>query len=186
MIEVEKEIRPSGRRAKARKRKAEPVFSVPPWPGLPAPVGPPDFVAWTGASCRPNPGRGGWAAIILDDDGELRMTGFDPKTTSIRMEMLAAIRALEGLPDGSGAMVCSGSAYLTNGASNWIKTWHKKGRLDGYSRSILNADLWRCIRDQNSRLHVKWNWVQAHIGTEMHELAYELADAARERGLTGS
>jgi ribonuclease HI len=131
----------------------------------------------------PNPGIGGWAAILLYDDEERVLTGNDPQTTNSRMELQAAIAALQALEQPSQVEFHTDSQFLKRGISEWIEKWAannwKRKDLQGNELPIANIDLWKTLWELTKRHQIKWHWVRAHAGNVMNERVDELAREAR-------
>ena len=140
-------------------------------------------VVHTDGSCRPNPGRGGWAAV-LDVDGERRtLSGAVPgPTTNNRMELTAAIEALHALPSPADVVLFTDSEYLRRGITVYVPGWRARGWTRGRrSAPVPNADLWRVLDHLDAMHRVEWRWVPGHAGNEPNELADRLAAEARDR-----
>lgn len=134
---------------------------------------------YTDGACAKNPGgRGGWAAIIVTNEGERVISGSDPCTTNNRMELLGAISALEATE--GPVDIISDSKYLINGASLWVQGWKRKGWRTKDGGPVKNEDLWRRI-DAHSHRSLQWIWVRGHDGHSYNERCDTLA--AREAGL---
>ena len=134
---------------------------------------------FTDGACSGNPGPGGWAAVILDGDHRRELSGFDAATTNNRMEMSAAIRALEALPDTVAVDLHTDSQYLRNGMSAWLARWKRNGWRTADRKPVKNEDLWRRL-DELAREHaIEWHWVRGHSG----HVENERADALANRGI---
>ena len=135
-------------------------------------------------SCLGNPGPGGWAAVFLTDTGEERiLSGGAPSTTNNRMELMAAIRAVEAAPDGAAATVFCDSQYVVKGITEWLPSWIRRGWQTAGRRPVKNADLWRRLADARARRPaVRFQWVRGHAGHPGNERAHTLAfeEAARQ------
>lgn len=134
-------------------------------------------------SCRPNPGRGGWAAV-LDVDGERRtLSGAVPgPTTNNRMELTAAIEALHALPSPADVVLVTDSEYLRRGIAVYVPGWRARGWTRGRrSTPVPNADLWRVLDHLDAVHRIEWRRVPGHAGNELNELADRLAGKARDR-----
>lgn len=129
---------------------------------------------WTDGACFPNPGKGGWAWI--SEDGRSG-SGFDESTTNQRMELLAAIKALEECFDGNPITIYSDSQYLVLGATDWIWSWARNGWNTQKGFSVKNQDLWMQIFDACAG-PIFFKWVRGHSGDEMNEKADALAQSA--------
>jgi len=139
-----------------------------------------DLVAYTDGACSGNPGPGGWGAVLLAKRGEdvLRtrdLKGGAPDTTNNRMELLAAIEALDALERPSKITVITDSTYVKNGVSQGIHGWKRNGWKTSAKKPVKNEDLWRRLDDAQSRHDVTWEWIKGHAGHEMNERADELA-----------
>ncbi len=135
---------------------------------------------YTDGSCNGNPGRGGWAAIVCYQDGQIHeMGGGDPSTTNNRMEMQGAIAALEFFKK-SGQMepvtLHTDSEYLIKGITQWIHGWKKKGWRTASGKPVLNQDLWEKLDDLNSSA-IKWQYVRGHSGDRYNERCDAIAKA---------
>lgn len=136
---------------------------------------------WTDGGCWPNPGPGGWAAIIRLDDLEAILTGRHPQTTNNRMELTAAIEAIGWLSEPSDVTLITDSQYLQKGAALWSVKWHKRGwreKKDG--DPIKNADLWQEIWRLCSMHRVTWKWVRGHADCVENNKCDELAMKAMQ------
>lgn len=130
---------------------------------------------WTDGACSGNPGPGGWGALLVWGDHEKELCGGEPVTTNNRMEMIAAIRALEALKRPSSIDLHTNSAYLRNGITSWLKAWKARGWKTADKKPVKNVELWRELEDVMARHDVKWHWVKGHAGNEGNERADELA-----------
>jgi len=130
-----------------------------------------EYNIFTDGACDPNPGPGGWSAIFtIGGVKKYVLSGGEKPTTNNRMELTAALRALENLPDGASAVIYTDSQYLMLGITAWLPNWVKRG----WKRSggkLANEDLWRALHCQVQRVNIKWNWLRGHQGTPMNELA---------------
>jgi ribonuclease HI len=134
---------------------------------------------YTDGCCLGNPGPGGYAAVIVNADGTHReMTGHDPATTNNRMELMAAIAALEAVPLGSEPRVCSDSEYLINGMTVWLDQWKERGWKTAQRKPPENIDLWKRLNALALRRRVEWVWIRGHNGDRYNELADRLANEA--------
>ncbi|MEM1064940.1 MAG: ribonuclease HI [Pseudomonadota bacterium] len=140
----------------------------------------PDLFAYTDGACSGNPGPGGWGALLLARDGEAvlrerELSGGEPRTTNNRMELLAAISALEALERPSNITVVTDSAYVKNGVTGWIYGWKRNGWRTSSKKPVKNEDLWRRLDEAQARHTVTWEWVKGHAGHPENERADELA-----------
>ena len=140
----------------------------------------PELVAYTDGACSGNPGPGGWGAVLLALDGEtvLRerlLKGGEPETTNNRMELTAAIAALEALDRPATITVVTDSAYLRDGVSRWIHGWKRNGWRTADNKPVKNEDLWRRLDAAAGRHTVTWSWIKGHAGHAENERADALA-----------
>ena len=136
---------------------------------------------WTDGGCRPNPGPGGWAAILRFRGVEKELSGRDPATTNNRMELTAAAAALEALKRPSKVVVHTDSEYVKNGITRWMTAWVRKNWRGAGGDPVKNMDLWQRLLAAEKPHDVEWKWVRGHGGDVMNERADQLATAARER-----
>jgi ribonuclease HI len=129
----------------------------------------------TDGACSGNPGPGGWGAILRDGDKITEMKGGEAATTNNRMELLAAISALEALPDATPAELHTDSQYLRDGITKWMHNWKKNGWRTSDKKPVKNVDLWKRLETAAERHHVAWHWVRGHVGHDENERADELA-----------
>ena len=130
---------------------------------------------FTDGACSGNPGPGGWGAILRWNGTEKELNGGEPDTTNNRMELMAAIQALEALNRGVKADLYTDSTYVQKGISEWIHAWKKRGWKTAAKKPVKNEDLWRRLDDAIARHDVKWHWVKGHAGHAENERADELA-----------
>jgi len=142
----------------------------------------PRVTIYTDGGADPNPGPGGWAAILLEEAGGRgkEISGAEPFTTNNRMELTAAIRALEALKVRCRVRLLTDSQYLRRGVTEWLPGWAARGfkRKDG---ALQNEDLWRRLAELVERHEVRWEWVRGHSGDRHNERADRLATAARAK-----
>ena len=141
-----------------------------------------ELVAYTDGACSGNPGPGGWGALLIARDGdtvlkERELNGGEAETTNNRMELLAAIEALEALARPSALTVVTDSAYVKNGVTSWIHGWKRNGWRTSSKKPVKNEDLWRRLDEAQARHDVTWEWVKGHAGHPENERADELARA---------
>lgn len=134
---------------------------------------------WTDGGCKPNPGPGGWAAILRYKGVEREISGHDPATTNNRMELTAAAEALESLKRPCRVVVNTDSEYLRNGITRWQTGWVRKGWKNAKGDPVANMDLWRRLLELVKIHQIEWRWVRGHDGDVMNERADVLATRAR-------
>ncbi|MGR3453839.1 ribonuclease HI [Pseudooceanicola sp.] len=138
------------------------------------------YYAYTDGACSGNPGPGGWGALLQAKDGdtvlkERALKGGEPVTTNNRMELLAAIHALETLGRGTAITVVTDSQYVKNGVTGWIHGWKRNGWKTAAKKPVKNAELWQRLDDAAQRHDVTWEWVKGHAGHPENERADALA-----------
>jgi ribonuclease HI len=129
----------------------------------------------TDGACSGNPGPGGWGAIIRDGGKVTEIKGGNAATTNNRMELLAAISALESLAGGTPAELHTDSQYLRDGITQWLHNWKKNGWRTSDKKPVKNVDLWKRLEAAAERHQVTWHWVRGHVGHDENERADELA-----------
>jgi len=139
-----------------------------------------DLIAHTDGACSGNPGPGGWGVLLeAKRDGAVLKTrelkGGEAQTTNNRMELLAAIMALETLERPSSITIVTDSAYVKNGVTSWIHGWKRNGWKTASKKPVKNVDLWERLDAAQSRHDVHWNWIKGHAGHDENERADELA-----------
>jgi ribonuclease HI len=139
---------------------------------------------WTDGGCKPNPGPGGWAAILRYGKHERVLSGAEAASTNNRMELTAAISALEALTRPCQVLVHTDSEYVRNGITRWHQGWVRRNWRNAAGDRVANMDLWQRLLEAEKRHKVEWRWVRGHAGDAMNERADALATAARE-GLAG-
>jgi ribonuclease HI len=135
-------------------------------------------VIYTDGACSGNPGPGGYGAILRFGDHEKKISGGEPHTTNNRMELMAAISALEALKRPCKVDLHTDSQYVQQGISTWIKSWKRNGWRTADKKPVKNTDLWQRLDAALARHEVRWHWVKGHDGHEMNERADELARSA--------
>ena len=129
----------------------------------------------TDGACSGNPGPGGWGAILSFGDREKELNGGEPHTTNNRMELMAAISALEALKRPCHVDLHTDSEYLRNGITAWIHGWKKNGWRTADKKPVKNVDLWKRLDAALAHHDVRWHWVKGHAGHAMNERADQLA-----------
>lgn len=142
----------------------------------------PDLYAFTDGACSGNPGPGGWGVLLQARNGgsvvrERELSGGEAATTNNRMELLAAINALESLSRPSSITVVTDSAYVKNGVTAWIHGWKKNGWKTAAKKPVKNEELWKRLDAAQARHEVRWEWVKGHAGHPENERADALARA---------
>ena len=135
----------------------------------------PGVVIYTDGACSGNPGPGGWGAVLTFGDREKEICGGEPDTTHNRMEMMAAIQALELLTKPCKVELHTDSQYLRNGVTQWIHGWKARGWKTADKKPVKNEDLWKRLDAARARHEVDWRWVKGHAGDVMNERADGLA-----------
>jgi len=130
---------------------------------------------WTDGACSGNPGPGGWGAILRYGGHKKELCGGEAPTTNNRMELMAAIAALEALSRPCRVELHTDSQYLRGGVTQWIHGWKRNGWRTADKKPVKNEDLWRRLDAAAARHKVDWRWVRGHAGHEMNERADELA-----------
>ncbi len=140
---------------------------------------------WTDGGCKPNPGPGGWAAILKFRGTLKELSGAEAETTNNRMELTAAAEALTALTRPCTIILHTDSEYLRNGITRWHTGWVRKNWRNAAGDPVKNMDLWKRILDAAGQHRIDWRWVRGHSGNPMNERADQLATAAREKLLAG-
>ena len=133
---------------------------------------------YTDGSCLTNPGNGGWAAIINENNEKKIITGNEKNTTNNRMELLAPINALKGIKSGSEIKIYTDSQYVKNGITEWINTWLSNDWKTSKKEDVKNKDLWIELYNLTKFLDIQWIWVKAHDGNPLNEEVDLLAKRA--------
>src|SRR5210317_733746 len=135
-----------------------------------------DVEIFTDGACRGNPGPGGWGALLRYGGQEKELCGGEAQTTNNRMELMAAIRALESLKRPCSVQLTTDSSYVRNGITEWLPSWKKRGWKTAAKKPVKNADLWQRLEQAVQRHEVAWHWVKGHSGHPENERADELAN----------
>ena len=135
---------------------------------------------WTDGGCKPNPGPGGWAAVLRCRGVERELSGAAPETTNNRMELTAAAESLEALKRPCTVVLHTDSQYLRDGITRWHTGWVRKNWRTAGGDPVKNMDLWRRILDAAKPHTVDWQWVRGHAGNPMNERVDSIATQARE------
>lgn len=130
---------------------------------------------WTDGACSGNPGPGGWGAILISGPHEKELLGGEPHTTNNRMELMAAISALEALKKPCVVDLHTDSEYLRNGITKWLHGWRRNGWRTADKKPVKNQDLWERLDEALKRHDVRWHWVKGHAGNALNERADALA-----------
>jgi ribonuclease HI len=141
---------------------------------------------FTDGACRGNPGPGGWGALLRYNGVEKELCGAEPDTTNNRMELTAAIRALEALKQSCSVQLTTDSNYVRHGITQWLANWKRKNWRTADRKPVKNVDLWQRL-DELSRQHdIHWHWVRGHSGHAENERADSLANLAIDNMLHGN
>ena len=140
---------------------------------------------WTDGGCKPNPGAGGWGAILVYKGTQRELSGAALETTNNRMELTAAAEALETLKRPCKVTLHTDSEYLKNGITRWMTGWVRKNWRNAAGDPVKNMDLWERILAAAKAHEIEWKWVRSHVGIALNERADELATAAREKAVAG-
>ena len=141
----------------------------------------PQVTIYTDGGAKPNPGGpGGWAALLIHRDRQRELSGAEPATTNNRMELTAAIMALEALSQPCDVTLYTDSQYLKNGITEWLPRWISRGWKTAARRPVKNQDLWRRLHEACQRHEIRWRWVRGHAGDAANRRVDRLATAARK------
>ena len=139
----------------------------------------PQVVIYSDGACSGNPGPGGWGAVMISGEHVRDICGGEPATTNNRMELMAAIQALEALKKPCKVELHTDSTYVMKGISEWIHGWKQRGWMTADKKPVKNDDLWRRLDLARGKHDVTWKWVKGHAGHPLNERA----DALARRGL---
>jgi len=137
-------------------------------------------IIYTDGACKGNPGPGGWGALLQSGEHRKELCGGETNTTNNRMELMAAIKALESLSRPCSVVLHTDSTYVKQGITSWIKGWRKNGWRTAARKPVKNADLWQQLDAAQALHHVDWRWVKGHAGNAGNEAA----DALANRGIS--
>lgn len=137
---------------------------------------------YTDGACSGNPGPGGWGALLLYNGHEKEICGGERETTNNRMELMAAIQALEALKQPSRVRLHTDSVYVRDGITQWIERWKRNGWRTAAKKPVKNIDLWQRLEHAADRHDLEWHWVKGHAGHPQNERADQLARDGMARG----
>jgi ribonuclease HI len=146
---------------------------------------PTHVVIYTDGGCAPNPGPGGWAAILQSGKHMKELKGGEPMSTNNRMELMAAISGLEALKGPSQVDMHIDSTYVRDGITKYINNWKRNGWRTAAREPVKNQDLWQRLDAARSRHTVRWHWVKGHSGDFYNDRADELVREARDEMRSG-
>ena len=141
----------------------------------------PTVIIYTDGGAKPNPGKGGWGALLIYGDHQKELSGSDPDTTNNQMELTAAIEALEALSKPCNVTLFTDSAYLKRGITEWLPNWVEKGWKTAGKKPVKNQALWQRLHAATERHAVTWQWTRGHAGNPYNERVDKLATKARQR-----
>lgn len=133
---------------------------------------------YTDGACSGNPGKGGWGALIQENDNEKKLSGSELNTTNNRMELTAVIKALEHYDEAREIEVFTDSKYVMQGITEWIKNWKTNHWKTSQKKDVKNKDLWVLLDSVSAKHDIKWSWVKGHAGDYGNEIADKLATQA--------
>ena len=133
---------------------------------------------YTDGACSGNPGKGGWGALIQENDNEKKLSGSELNTTNNRMELTAVIKALDHYDEAREIEVFTDSKYVMQGITEWIKNWKTNHWKTSQKKDVKNKDLWVLLDSVSAKHDIKWSWVKGHAGDYGNEIADKLATQA--------
>jgi len=133
---------------------------------------------YTDGACSGNPGKGGWGALIQENDNEKKLSGSELNTTNNRMELTAVIKALEHYDEAREIEVFTDSKYVMQGITEWIKNWKNNHWKTSQKKDVKKKDLWILLDTVSAKHDIKWSWVKGHAGDYGNEIADKLATQA--------
>ena len=136
----------------------------------------PAIEIYTDGACRGNPGPGGWGVLLISGGHRKTLHGGEPETTNNRMELTAAIEALNALKRSSRVVLHTDSKYVIDGINNWMPNWKKRDWKTAAKKPVKNQDLWQALDKATERHEIDWRWVKGHDGNPGNEVADELAN----------
>lgn len=140
----------------------------------------PQVIIFSDGGAKPNPGTGGWGVVLIYGQHRKELSGGEPNTTNNRMELTAAIMALEALKEPCAVEFHTDSEYVKKGITEWLQGWVKNGWKTASKKPVLNQDLWERLHKATQRHEINWKWVKGHAGNEMNERVDQLATAGRK------
>jgi len=141
----------------------------------------PDVEIFTDGACKGNPGPGGWGAILRSNGKEREISGGESPTTNNRMELMAAIEALNALKKPCRVQLWTDSNYVRDGITRWIHGWRRNGWRTADKKPVKNAELWQALLEAAEPHRIEWHWVKGHAGHPENERADALACAEAEK-----
>ena len=139
------------------------------------------IIIYTDGACSGNPGKGGWGAVLIHEDNEKYLSGYDKMTTNNKMELTATIESLKSIKTKSKIELYTDSQYVKNGINSWIINWRKNGWKTASKKPVANKELWIALDECAAKHEVSWFWVKGHAGNKYNEIADELAVTAMNK-----
>lgn len=141
----------------------------------------PHVTIYTDGGAKPNPGPGGWAALLIYGTSEKELSGGARSTTNNQMELTAAIEALDALTQPCQVTLYTDSEYLKKGITEWLPGWVKKNWQTSAKQPVKNQELWERLHEATQRHNITWKWVRGHNGNTLNERVDQIATAARKK-----